>query len=331
LLAFVIHRNGGIETIAGVVARLGQRWPLLLVPYGFLALATIMAYRSCLPGRGRAVPFLVLVQIERSGSALNAFLPLGDSSGNIIKVALLRHWYTSDEIVAAGAWSSLATGVGNALAALGPMLAYAMGVLPLPYAALLSGICVAMTIPAATVMILVKRGLAAKAASLVTRAPFAAVQKREDAILAWAESLDHHVAGAVSHRVRDFLHVVFWRAVYQVVRIGELWLVITLLGLAGGLGAALAYNAMSRAVQQTLTFVPGRVGVVEGLAAQLAKAFAWPSAAGVALALTLRFTYLVNLVISSTALSGAHALASKYPPRSAAELRAARSPSEDSR
>jgi hypothetical protein len=328
LLAYVVHRNGGIETIAGVVARLGQRWPLLLVPYGFMAFATIMAYRSCLPGRGRAVPFLVLVQIERSGTALNAFLPLGDSSGNIIKVALLRHWYTSAEIVAAGAWSNLAAGVGNALAAAGPMIAYAMGVLPLPYAALLSGICVAMTIPAATVMILVKRGLAVKAASLVTRAPFATVQKRKDAILAWAASLDHHVASAMSHRFRDFLHLIFWRTVYQVVRVGELWLVITLLELPGGLGAALAYNAMSRMVQQTLTFVPGRVGVIEGLAARLAKGFAWPAAAGVAFALTLRFAYVVNLVIASTALSGAHALASKYPPRSEAELRAARSDRE---
>src|SRR5690606_26208306 len=130
-----------------------------------------------------------------------------------IKVALLRHWYTSDEIVAAGAWSSLGTGVGNALAAVGPWIAYSMGVLSLPHAALLSGICIVMTIPALTVMVLVRRGLAVKAASLLTRLPVSVVRKRRDGILAWAASLDHHVAGAVSHRFRDFLHVVLWRAI----------------------------------------------------------------------------------------------------------------------
>lgn len=324
LLGFVIHRNGGVATIAGVVGRLGYRWPLLLVPYGFTALATIMAYRSCLPRRGRDVPFPVLVQIERSGSALNAFLPLGDSSGTIIKVALLRHWFTSDEIIAAQAWSSLATGIGNGLAGIGALLAYAIGALPLAYALPLAGISFAMMLPSITAMFLVRRGLAVKAATGLSRLPIDALRRRREGLLEWARNLDRNVASAVGSRARDFLHVFGWRTFYQAVRIGELWLVITLLHLPGGVGAALAYNAMSRAVQQLFSFVPGRMGVVEGLAAMLSKALSWESSAGVAMSLTLRFTYFVNLFLAGSALSGSHALSVKYPPRSADELRAER-------
>lgn len=327
LLAFVIHRNGGLATIASIIARLGNSWPLLLLPYAINAGSTIMAYRSCLPGRGRDVPFMVLVQIERSGSALNAFLPLGDSSGNIIKIALLRHWYTSDQIVAAGVWSSLATGVGNGIAAIGPLIVYAMGILPGESVAVLSGLCLLMTVPAVTILVLVRRGLMVRAASALTRLPIRRLRARKDTIVEWARGLEHHVASAVSTRFGDFLRVVGWRACYQFVRVCEIWLVITLLDLPGGIGAALAYNAMSRVVQQVFTFVPGRMGVVEGFSAVLSSALGWPASAGVGLSLTLRFNFFVNLFVSGSALSGTHALSLKYPPRDADELRAARTAS----
>ncbi len=323
-LGWVVHRNGGLATVVGVVERLKWTWPLLLVPYGMLALVVVLTYRACLPNRGREVPFRTLVQIERSGSALNAFLPLGDSSGNIAKVALLRHWYTSEQIVAAGIWNSLGTGIGNAFAALGPAIGGILGVLPPWLAISIAGVNLAMALPASLVLLLVHKGLAARVAKLIGRFPFGFVVRRKARILAWAERLDLHVESAVHVRRADFRNVVFWKVVYQVVRVSHIWMIIELLGLRGGLIAALTYNAMSRTVQQLFVFVPGRMGVTEALSASLFSAIGWPAADGVAMALVLRFNYVINVVFSGTALSGSHALAQKYPPRTAAELEAAR-------
>lgn len=327
LLAWVIADNGGVATIVAVVERLKWTWPLLILPTTVSALVVVLNYRACLPDRGRDVPFSTLVQIERSGNALNSFLPLGDSSGNIIKVALLRHWYSSEQIVAAGVWSSMGTGVGNAFAAIGPLVAAFAGAISWSVAGPLAALSVVMAIPSAIVLVLVRHGLAARVARLLARIPFRAVTKRRDAILAWARNLDRHVASAVTDRRRDFVNVVFWKAVYQVVRVGHLWLIIALLDLRGGLFAALAYNAMSRGVQQLLPFIPGRMGVIEAFSATLFRAMGWPATQGVEMALVLRFNFVVNLLFSGSALSGSHALSRRFPPRTVEEIESARTAS----
>lgn len=325
VLLWVIKSNGGIATVEAVVTRLRFTWPLLVLPTAVSALVVVFNYRACLPDRGRAVPFMTLVQIERSGNALNAFLPLGDSSGNIIKVALLRHWYTSDQIVAAAVWSSMGTGVGNALAAIGPLVAGFAGALPWKVAGPLAALSIVMAIPATLILVLVRHGLAVRVAWLLGKIPFRFIRKRRDGILAWARNLDLHVASAVRERRRDFAHLILWKATYQAVYIGHLYLIIELLGLSGGIYAALAYNAMNRGVQQLLPFIPGRMGVTEAFSATLFRAMGWPAADGVSMALVLRFTFFVNLLFSGSALSGSAALARRFPPRTAAQIEAERS------
>ena len=325
VLVWVIAENGGVATVQGVITRLRYTWPILVLPTALSALVVVFNYRACLPNRGRDVPFMTLVQIERSGNALNAFLPLGDSSGNIIKVALLRHWYTSDQIVAAAVWSSMGTGVGNAFASIGPLVAGFAGALPWTVAGPLAALSIVMAIPATLILVLVRHGLAARVAWLLGRIPFRFIRKRRDGILAWAKNLDHHVASAVRERRRDFANLIFWKATYQTIYIGHLYLIIELLGLSGGIYAALAYNAMNRGVQQLLPFIPGRMGVAEAFSATLFRSMGWPAADGVSMALVLRFTFFVNLLFSGSALSGSAALARRYPPRTASQIEAARS------
>lgn len=331
MMAWVLHKNGGVDTILTVVRRLTYTWPLLLLPYALNALVTIFAYRTCLPDRGRAVPLRALIQIERSGSALNAILPFGDSSGNIAKVALLRHWYTSDELVAAGVWGSLATGIGNVFAGAGALVAWLVFDVPAWGAGLIAVISLVAGIPASLVLLLVRRGLMRRLAQLVTRLPAALLRSRRAQVLAWADGLDFHLASAVGPRRGDFMRVVGFKLLYQTVRIGELWLVITLLGLPGGLGAALVYNGMSRSVQQLFAFVPGRLGVLELSSSLLFDAMQLPRSFGVQMALTLRFSYVVNLVLAGSALGGAHALAMRYPPRPVEEILSLRAASKAER
>lgn len=325
LFAWVVHRNGGLDTVHSVISRLGERWLLLVPPTAVAALAILLTYRACLPRGGRDVPFLALLQVERAGNALNAVLPFGDSSSNLLKFALLRHWYTSDEIVAAGVWSSVGTGLTNVVAGLGPLAAAAAGVIPWSVGGPLAALCAVMTVPSITVLALVRAGLADRVSRLLLRLPSRFLAAREDRVRAWAKRLDRHLADATTRRKGEFLAMLGWKVGYQIVRVAQLFCVIVLLDLPGGLAAAVTYNAMGRAIQQGLPFVPGRLGVTEGLTASLFSAVGWPPEEGLALALTLRFVFFVNLAFSATALSGSDAIRAKYPARSREELRAARS------
>src|SRR5699024_10343160 len=135
-------------------------------------------------------PLRTLVLIERSGSALNALLPLGDSSGNLIKILLLRHWYRSEQIVAAGAWGALSTGLCNCVAGIGPLVAYALGYLEGPVAVLMIVASVVASIPALTILRLLRLGVSRRVAGLLTLLPAGFVARRREGIVRWAADLD---------------------------------------------------------------------------------------------------------------------------------------------
>ena len=315
LLAWVLYKNDGLQVITEVFERIGWRWLLLLIPWSAIALMTILAYRTALPGRGKAIPFWTLVQVERAGSALNAILPLGNHGSQVIKLSVLRHWFPSASLVGAAVWCTLATGLNNAYAAVGPAAALAAGFGNALAAQLLLLSCVVTALPALTIISLVKHGIGARLSRLLGRLPFRFVRRRKDRALAWARKLDTHLASAVGDRRGDFLRLMALRVLAQSVRVCEIWLVVTLLGIEGGLWTALLYNAMSRAVTQLLGFIPGRIGALEAVSLLTFEGIGLEGADGLALALTLRFGFLVNLLVSHGALARMPGLAQRYPAR----------------
>ena len=319
LLAWLMHRYDGIGVIKKVADQLGWRWLLLIPPWSAIALITIMAYRTALPGRGRAIPFWVLLQIERSGSALNALLPLGNNSSHIIKVGLLRHWFSSESIVAAAVWCAMATGNANAFGAIGPLICLALGFGETWAVGVLAATAVLMAIPTLLILSLVRKGLAARVMRLVSKLPGAFVSKRREKWRAWAERLDTHLASAVGERRGDYARLLGFRFLGQTIRVLELWMVVELLDLPGGILTAVLYNATSRAVEQLAPFIPGRLGVMEGVSMAVFASLGLTGEAGLQMALTLRIRYFVNLIVSYSALTRLDALAQKYPARSEAE------------
>jgi hypothetical protein len=161
----------------------------------------------------------------------------------------------------------------------------------------------------------VKHGIGARLSRLLGRLPFRFVRRRKDRALAWARKLDTHLASAVGDRRGDFLRLMALRVLAQSVRVCEIWLVVTLLGIEGGLWTALLYNAMSRAVTQLLGFIPGRIGALEAVSLLTFEGIGLEGADGLALALTLRFGFLVNLLVSHGALARMPGLAQRYPAR----------------
>jgi hypothetical protein len=320
LLAWTIQRHGGRAVLEEVIARASTGWPLLLLTYGAGVLVTFTAYRTCLPERGRAVPLHILLLVERSGSALNALLPLGDSSGNLIKVLLLRHWYTSDQIIAAGAWGAIGTGLCNCIAGIGPLAVYALGYLDGPVALLIATASIAASVPAFIILRLLHFGISSRIARLLTFLPGGVVARRKAKILDWAAGLDRNLQAAVGARRSDFRRLVVLRASTHVVRTCEIWLAVTLLGIPAGLIAAVLFHATHRAVTQVFAFIPGRLGILELVSAAVFGAAGLDANTGVEIALLLRFTYFLNLVLSTIALSSARTVARRYPARTAEEL-----------
>jgi hypothetical protein len=314
LLAWVLHKHGGVQTVIDVVEQVGWNWPWLIMPVTIIGFITIVAYRVALPNRGREVPIWPLVQIERAGTALNSLLPFGNNSSHIIKIGLLRRWYSSEEIASAGVWCAVASGASNFYTAIGPLVCLAIGVGEPKVVALLLLGSIVMALPMTLVLAFVGKGLSIRVARLIALVPLRFVRNRQQNIIAWAERLDKHVATARTSRKADFAWLMFYRLLSQTVRVGEIWLAIELLNLPGGLWAALLYNAVNRAVLQIFVVVPGRIGIMEGTSALAFEALGYGGEAGLALALALRFRWVAKVVVGFTALSSMPALAEKYPP-----------------
>lgn len=314
LLGWVLHRHGGVDLVVRIVDLVGWNWPVLLLPVIVIGLITILAYRVALPNRGREVPLWPLIQIERSGTALNTLLPFGNNSSHIIKIGLLRHWYSSEAIASAGVWCVVASGAANLFGAIGPFVCLAMAFGEPSVVLLLAIIPILMSLPMITALMLVGKGLSARLTRVLTLVPLTFLQRRKDKMLAWAQRLDKHVAAATGERRADFTVLMLYRLLSQVVRIGEIWLVIEVLDLPGGLLAALLYNALNRAVLRLLIFVPGRIGVMEWFSAEVFDALGFTAEAGLQIALVLRLRFLVKIVVGYTAMASLPGLAERYPP-----------------
>jgi hypothetical protein len=313
LFLWVFLSQDGVEILLGVVRTIGDRWPLLLVPYAIGAGLSVLCYQVALPGRGRAVPFGALLHAERASIIVNSVLPFANYGGNFVKVMLLGHWYTTSEVLAAGVWGAIGSGLCNSLAVVGPVVAIMVGVSDPFAAAIIALLTLTTSIPAFLVITSVRKGLTAKLIRLLARIP----RIRDEKKTLWlkrARDFDVHLAKAVGERRRDFALHVFIKSGVQVTRVAEIWLIIELLGLSGGLLVALLFNAVSRTTEQFLSFIPGQFGVFEASAMLGFSALGFSIEDGLAVALTLRFHFFVSMFVSGSALATASRVTKKYPP-----------------
>jgi uncharacterized membrane protein YbhN (UPF0104 family) len=266
-----------------------------------------------------------MIHAERSSTVLSSLLPLGNTGGNLAKLALLRHWYLTDEIVAAGVWGAIGTGLCHALGAIGPALAASVDAVPAAGPALLLGATnVVMALPAFVILLSVRKGLSARVAMLIALLPGAFVALRREGMRAWAARLDRHLASAIGERRGEFAVQVGYKALAQAIRIGEIWLAVELIGAPGGLATAVLYNALSRAMTLAFSIVPGQLGVLEVASMLGFESLGFTPELGLSLALVLRFRYVLNMVISATALGTSASLLEQYPARSDREILASR-------
>ncbi|MCH2110094.1 MAG: lysylphosphatidylglycerol synthase domain-containing protein, partial [Polyangiaceae bacterium] len=250
---------------------------------------------------------------ERASVALNSLLPLGNHGGQIIKLTALRHWYRSDQIVTAGVWTMVATGLCNNFTALGVLVAFFLGFGELWVVAFLALTAIILSVPSLFILFNLKRGLVRRATAILTKLPASFVKNRRKKILAWASKIDSNLGEALGSRAPDFRRLLALKILAQTIRILEIWMVIELLHVPGGLLTALVYNAMFRAVTQIVSFVPGKLGVMEIASAATFAALGFTSEMGLSVALALRVRFFANQILCYTMLSQVPRVIEKYP------------------
>ena len=184
----MIHRHGGIQLLSDIFALIGWNWPLLILPWLGITLATVFAYRTALPERGKAISFRLLFQIERAGNALNTLVPLGNHGGQIVKLSILRHWFPSHALVSAALWCTMGTGLMNLVAALGPLAAAIVGHGE-PWVVQAMGlISASLAIPSASALFLVRHDLSRRFSSLIAKIPLRLIRARREGLDRWSSS-----------------------------------------------------------------------------------------------------------------------------------------------
>jgi len=222
-------------------------------------------------------------------------------------------------------WGAIGTGLCHSLGAVGPVVAAALGAVPSAKPALvLAAANVVMALPALAILLSVRHGLSERVAKLLALLPGSFVARRRERMHAWANRLDRHLAAAVGERRREFAAQLGYKALVQAIRIGEIWLAVELIGAPGGLATAVLYNALSRAMTMAFAVVPGQLGVLEVTSMIGFQSLGFAAETGLSLALVLRFRYVVNMVLSATALGTSAGLLHEYPARSDGDILASR-------
>ncbi|RMH59605.1 MAG: TIGR00374 family protein [Candidatus Hydrogenedentota bacterium] len=89
----------------------------------------------------------------------------------------------------------------------------------------------------------------------------------------------------------------------RLVSLGQIWLILSALGVSTGLGICLAVSGLSILIDLPTSIVPGRVGVQEGGRVLILTALGLPPPLGFALSLVERAVQLASILLGSMSLS----------------------------
>lgn len=285
LLAYLVHRVG-VEPLLAQLSALSWYSPLLLIPYGLVAVLDTLGWRYTF---GRRLPaFATLFPVRMAGEAVNLTTPTASLGGEPVKAYLLTRARVSLEeglasvviakttlVLAQGLFLFL--GLGLALGLLGatsPLLR-AMGVL-----FVLGGLGVGGLLFAQ------QRGFFGGGGRLLRWVGLIrGVQGR-------LHRLDSEIAAFYkSRRGRFGLSVLFYLLGWLAGSL-EVYLALWLLGVPVDLATAVAIEAFASAIRAAGFLIPGALGVQEGGNVAICLAFGLTAGVGLAFSVVRRLREL---------------------------------------
>lgn len=285
LLAYLVHRVG-VDPLGAQLAALSWYAPLLLVPYGLVAVLDTLGWRYTF---GRRLPaFVTLFPVRMAGEAVNLTTPTASLGGEPVKAFLLTRARVSlveglasvviaktALVLAQGLF--LVVGLGLALGLLQPdsRLLRSMGVL-----FVLGGL------GAAGFVLAQQRGLFGESGRLLRW--IGAVRELQGRL----HRLDQEIALFYRSRRGRFCLSVLFHLLGWLAGSLEVYLALWLLGVPVDLATAVAIEAFASAIKAASFVIPGALGIQEGGHIAIFVAFGLTAGVGLAFSVVRRLREL---------------------------------------
>ena len=288
LLVYLVSRIG-FHQLAESITRLGWGLALVVVCGALPLLLRTCAWRLTLPeGQGRVL-FSRLFGLRLGSEAIAQLGVIGTALGDGVRVSLL-----GGEIRAASGIASvtldrmLFTLSATVVTAAGAMAALLTLRLPHPVAMGAEIVVGAIAILITAAAIAAQRGfrILSALARLACRVPIfrQRVRKRLHTI----HSVDEEMLSFLNGRGRAFRAAFLLNLTAQLAAIGEVWLVLHLLGVSIGITGSLAIEALTKIINAVGGLNPGNIGTYEGGNMLIGKLFGFGATTGMAVAFARR-------------------------------------------
>jgi putative membrane protein len=294
----------GATSVLARLAALGWAAPLILVPYLVINVLDTLGWRCTLPAvRSRRVPFVSLYLVRMAGEAVNSVTPTAAVGGEPVKAQLLRAYGVAGSDAAASVViAKTALVVSQAgfvllgLAALFERLD--RGTAGAVWVAMLIGLGALFTL---LLVWLQRRGPVSALWRVLRR--LAPGSSRIARLEATARAVDARLADYYRIERRAFVYATLWHFAAWLVGIGEVMLIMALLGVPIGILDALIIEAIAQPIRAAAVIVPGGLGIQEVGGVALASFLGVPEAAGVALWLLKRAREIVFDIVGLVVLT----------------------------
>jgi putative membrane protein len=260
LLGWLLHQ-AGLHAVWQRVRALGWAAPLVLAPFLLVALVDAQGWRLTLPARPR-VPLGAVLVTRMAGESVNSVTPAA-AMGEPVKAYLLRRWHvpTSDALASVVISKTALVAAQSVFTALGvPALLWRLGRPRLAVAGFLalSVGCVAFV---AVLVWLQHRGPGTALWKVLRRvAPRAGLVGRLEA---GSAAFDRRLREFYRGRPDAFFRATVWHFAGWLVGVGEVVLLVTLIGSSVSWLDAFIIETLVQPVRAAALVVPGGIGTQE--------------------------------------------------------------------
>ncbi|MDY0881716.1 lysylphosphatidylglycerol synthase domain-containing protein [Dongia soli] len=261
IAVFAQHDLGAILT-----AIIGIGWgAFAILPWRIASIFSSAAGWACLYRRAERLPFLYLVQGRWISEAVNHLLPMAQIGGNVVRGRLAHRAARSLQSTLTGPATAaiLIADITGALAA--RVILVTAGFLLLwqrqifGFAGTVIGIGLSV-VPLLFLLAIQHRSLLVGAAGLLRRPKW---HRLLEAVDATAQDLAAHLA-ALYRRYGAITADILWHVTAGLLRVGETWTVLLLLGHPVSVVEALLIDVMAGTVRALAFLIPGGLGAQEG-------------------------------------------------------------------
>lgn len=259
----LVYHVGAADVLA-LLATLGWRTPLIVVPFAFISLFDALGWARALSAQGRrSISLWRLYWIRHAGEAVSNLTPTAGLGGEPLKAFLLRrHGVTAGDGVASVVIAKTAVVSSQFLFTLFGLFLFVdrLGVLSDRMPMLIAGGLIAVAI-SATLVLGQRRGLAAGAVRLLDRigVRWAFVRRLE----AQAAAIDHALLRYYRDDPRGFALTTAYHGLGWLLGAGEVLFFFWLMGVTCDWRQAVIIESLTQATMAAAAFSPGGLGVQE--------------------------------------------------------------------